>query len=240
MITGGSRGQGADEVRLFAEQGAQVVIADVREAEGKALALELGGNVCFVKLDVTQEVEWTRAVAVARSAFGGLDILVNNAGLFAISPLAECTLDNYMRIIRVNQVGAFLGMRAVAKVMETGGSIVNISSVLGIVANSGTMAYTASKFAIRGMTKVAALELAPRKIRVNSIHPGLIETDMVRDLMSDDQLQELVDALPLKRIGTGSDVARIALFLASDDSAFCTGSEFVCDGGEIASASSAT
>jgi 3alpha(or 20beta)-hydroxysteroid dehydrogenase len=218
------------------------MIADILEPDGMALAAELGTAARFVRLDVTDETSWHAAIGAVQSAFGGLDILVNNAGLFDVRLLVDCGVDDYLRIVRVNQLGSFIGMKTSAEAMKArgGGSIVNISSVLGMVGSAGTMAYTATKFALRGMTKVAALELASHQIRVNSVHPGLIETDMVRDLMAQETLNDLVKSIPMKRIGTGRDVAKLVLFLASDESAFCTGSEFTCDGGETASSSNAS
>lgn len=233
LITGAARGQGAEEARLFISEGARVMIADIREEEGEKLAGDLGPSAHFTRLDVTNEEDWSKAVTLTQEVFGGLDILVNNAGLYEVRPLAEYDVESYMRVIRVNQLGGFLGMRAAAPAMKArgGGSIVNTSSVLGLVAAPNTMAYTASKFALRGMTKVAALELAGDGVRVNSVHPGLIKTDMVRDQTSNEVLNKKVRAIPMKRMGTGQDVAQVALFLASDRSAYCTGSEFVCDGG---------
>lgn len=236
LITGGARGQGADEARLFAAEGARVIVCDIREEEGRALAAEIGEAACFLRLDVTSETNWAEAIDRIRSDFGRLDILVNNAGVFSLSSLQEQSLDGYMKIVNINQVGMFLGMRAVVDLMAAGGggSIINLSSVLGLYGAKATLAYTATKFAARGMTKVAALELASLGIRVNSIHPGLIDTAMVHEKMTQQDLDRSVETIPLRRIGTGRDIAQMALFLASDDSAFCTGSEFVCDGGESA------
>jgi 3alpha(or 20beta)-hydroxysteroid dehydrogenase len=194
-----------------------------------------------VLLDVTDEKNWTVAVAEATKEFGRLDILVNNAGIAKITPIVGGSLSDYMDVINVNQVGVYLGMKAAAGVMaETGGgSIVNISSIDGIVGMSGVAAYVASKFAVRGMTKVAALELARLGIRCNSVHPGYIDTPMLRRGVSDVDIPEAVlvdfaNGVPLGRLGAVDDIAEVVLFLASDASRYCTGSEFVVDGGVIA------
>jgi 3alpha(or 20beta)-hydroxysteroid dehydrogenase len=181
--------------------------------------------------DVTDEGDWTAAVDAATTAFGRLDILVNNAGIFRWSRLTDTTLDDYMSVVAINQVGTFLGMKAVVPAMTAagGGSIVNISSIAGLRGSAGTIAYVASKWAVRGMTKVAALELARLGIRVNSIHPGLIDTAMLGEVPGD--IDRMVRRVPLGRIASADDVARQALWLASDDSSYTTGAEFVVDGG---------
>ena len=239
LISGGSRGQGAAEARLFTAEGASVVIGDVLDDEGKAIAEELGEAAAYVHLDVRRKEDWAGAVATATDTFGGLDVLINNAGVFRLSSIEDTTPEDYMSLIEVNQLGVFLGMQAVIAAMTTAGrgSIVNISSVDGLVGMAGSVSYVASKFAVRGMTKVAALELGPRGIRVNSIHPGGVDTPMIRDLQIGDITLDGTGAMgrvPLGRIGTPEDVARLALFLASDDSSYCTGSEFTIDGGLLA------
>ncbi|MDP1819675.1 MAG: glucose 1-dehydrogenase [Acidimicrobiales bacterium] len=239
LISGGSRGQGAAEARLFTAEGAKVVIGDVLDDEGKAVAEELGEAAAYVHLDVRRKEDWTAAVSTATDSFGGLDVLINNAGVFRLSSIEDTTPDDYMSLIEVNQLGVFLGMQAVIAAMTTSGraSIVNISSIDGLVGMAGSVSYVASKFAVRGMTKVAALELGPRGIRVNSIHPGGVDTPMIRDLQVGDITLDgtgVMGKVPLGRIGTPEDVARLALFLASDDSSYCTGSEFTIDGGLLA------
>ena len=242
LISGAARGMGQAEARLFAAEGAKVAICDVRDAEGKALAEEIGASVLYQHLDVTSEDEWAAAVAATTSAFGKLDVLVNNAGIAESAPFAEMTLDSYRRVTEVNQTGVFLGMKAVIEPMTAagGGSILNISSIDGMIGMNTLMGYVASKWAVRGMTKAAAMELGPRGIRVNSIHPGFILTGMgIDDGVDPSAVHALLDAhaarvAPLGRAGKPDDIARLALFLASNESAYSTGSEFVADGGLIA------
>ena len=236
LITGAARGQGAAEARLFVAEGASVMLGDVRDDDGEIVAKELGERAAYRHHDVTSEDDWAAIVDATRSQFGRVDVLVNNAGVFSVIGMTMTSLDDYMRIVTINQVGTFLGMKAVAETMigQASGSIVNISSVAGLAGSAGTIAYSASKFAVRGMTKVAALELAPFGVRVNSVHPGLIDTLMLRDafgLTSDATLDAAAAAVPNGRLATADDVARLVLFLASDDSAYSTGSEFVVDGG---------
>jgi 3alpha(or 20beta)-hydroxysteroid dehydrogenase len=227
IVTGGSRGMGAAHVRALVGEGARVVIADVLDEPGAALEAELSGAARYIHLDVTSEQEWERAVAFAVAEFGAVDILVNNAGISNAFPLIDFPMDAWNALIAVNLTGTFLGMRAVAPVMtEAGrGSIVNVSSIEGIQAVPQHHAYVASKFAIRGITKSAALELGPSGIRVNSIHPGLIETPMTAGMDSG------IMNIALKRAAQPSEVSSLVLFLASDDSSYSTGSEFVIDGG---------
>lgn len=234
LITGGARGMGAEEARVFAEEGAQVLITDLLDDEGLQLASRLGENVAYVHSDVTSETDWSSTVANAVETFGRLDILVNNAGIVKVSPIASCSLDDYMSVINVNQVGVFLGIRSVIPQMarQKSGSIINISSIEGLAASPSVVSYVASKFAVRGMSKCAALELGSLGIRVNSIHPGGIDTDMIRPGGID--LTTLFEKVPLGRVGRPVDVARLALWLASDESSYCTGAEFVVDGGLMA------
>ncbi len=242
LVSGAARGMGRAEARLFAAEGAKVAVCDVLDAEAKAVAEGIGEAARFQHLDVTREDEWEAAVAGTLRAFGRLDVLVNNAGIAESAPLAEMTLESYRRVIDVNQTGVFLGMKAVIEPMSAagGGSILNVSSIDGMVGMNNLMSYVASKWAVRGMTKAAAMELAPRRIRVNSIHPGFIHTGMgVPDGVDPSEIHALLDAYtarmaPLGRSGTPEDIARLALFLASDESAYSTGSEFVADGGLIA------
>jgi 3alpha(or 20beta)-hydroxysteroid dehydrogenase len=236
LITGAAQGQGAAAARAFVNEGAQVVIADIADDAGKALADELGEAAYYRHLDVTSEADWESAVTEAVETFGGLDVLVNNAGILMFSELTKTSLQDYERVIRINQFGTFLGMRAVADVMAQrgGGSIVNSSSIEGLGGMPWLVAYTASKFAIRGMTKSVAMELGPKGIRVNSVHPGMIDTGMIRDLAGPEGLEHGGKKVALKRVGLPEDVAGVYVFLASDESSYCTGAEFVCDGGATA------
>jgi 3alpha(or 20beta)-hydroxysteroid dehydrogenase len=233
IISGAARGQGEAEARLFVREGADVVLGDVLDDEGNAVASSIGdGHAAYVHLDVTDPDQWDAAVSMAMERFGRLNVLVNNAGILLSRPLEGHPLDEYLAVIQVNQVGCFLGMRAVVEPMRTagGGSIVNTSSLAGLSGATGLLAYTASKFAIRGMTKVAALELGPSGIRVNSIHPGGIDTAMIQGSDLDAGFRHL----PLGRVGRPDEAAAMALFLASDEASYSTGSEFVLDGGSTA------
>ncbi|HYQ65756.1 glucose 1-dehydrogenase [Actinophytocola sp.] len=236
LITGAAGGQGAAAARRFAEEDARVVVADVRDDEGKALADELGAH--FVHLDVSEEDGWAAAVAEVTEVYAPPNVLVNNAGILHFARLQDTTLADYQRVIQINQVGTFLGMRAVVRgmVKAGGGSIINVSSIEGLRAAPLLSAYTASKFAIRGMTKVAALELAGKGVRVNSVHPGMIETGMLPNALGG-QAVDLTFAgkkVPLGRVGQPEEVAQLTVFLASDESSYCTGAEFVADGGVTA------
>ena len=236
LISGGARGQGAAEARLFAEEGANVVLTDVLDEDGERTADAIGAD--YLHHDVTSEAEWAAAVAHAVALHGGIDVLVNNAGIYIETSLLGGDLEEYRRVIEVNQIGVFLGMREVAPVMieRGGGSIVNISSVAGMRAGGGSFAYSASKWAVRGMTKSAAIQLGPHGIRVNSIHPGVIDTPMLDEtrMATPGSMEELLERIPLGRIAQPEEVAKLALFLASDDSAYSTGSEFIIDGGLLA------
>ena len=246
IVTGAARGQGEAEARLFAREGAQVVLADVLDDEGEAVAKDIGGAATYVHVDVSQEQDWKRALDAAAS-FGPLSVLVNNAAISGFGSIEETSLDDYMRVVNINQVGTFLGIKSAIPAMTAagGGSIVNISSIDGIGSKNGLVAYTSSKFAIRGMTKTAALELGHRGIRVNSIHPGLIQTDMgeqtfvsrARNLGTndvDDVRQQVMARHPIGRLGVPEDIAKGIVFLASDDSGFMTGAGLVIDGGSTA------
>jgi 3alpha(or 20beta)-hydroxysteroid dehydrogenase len=238
IVTGAARGQGAAAARLFVAEGARVVIGDVLDDLGKELAESLGGGAIYRHLDVSSEDDWKAVVDEAVDTLGGVDVLVNNAGILRFAALPDMPLEDYLRIVNVNQVGTFLGMRAVSKPMIAAGkgSIVNISSVEGLAGMPYLTAYTATKFAIRGMTKVAALELGPNGIRVNSVHPGMIETDMVKDAAGghDVDLSPAAKRIPLRRMGSSEDIAEVVLFLASDRSAYVTGAELAADGGATA------
>jgi 3alpha(or 20beta)-hydroxysteroid dehydrogenase len=237
IVTGAARGQGEAYVRRFVGEGARVVATDVLEAEGRALADELGAAVTFAPHDVAEEAQWDNVVRLTDRSFGRLDVLVNNAGIARMAPLTEMSTDTYMEVIRVNQVGVFLGMRSVARAMSSvgGGSIINVSSIDGIVGMGGVIGYVASKFAVRGMTKAAAIELGPLGIRVNSIHPGFIDTPMIRPQGAETlDFDAMLKHNPIPRCGSVEDVAALVAFLASDESAYITGTEIVIDGGLIA------
>jgi 3alpha(or 20beta)-hydroxysteroid dehydrogenase len=236
LISGAARGQGEAEARLFAEEGARVVLGDVLDELGEKVAVDIGDAAVYQHLDVTSTSDWQAAVAVATERFGGLDVLVNNAGILRVMPIEHMAADDYMTVIEVNQLGCFLGMQAVIPAMRVrgGGAIVNTSSTSGFIGMYGMTAYTASKFAVRGMTKCAAIELGRDNIRVNSVHPGGIDTEMVRlPEFGDVDSDAAYGKQPIPRIGRPDEVARLMLFLASDESSYCTGSEFVIDGGFI-------
>lgn len=245
LISGAARGQGEAEARLFAREGARVVLGDVLDERCRQVADEIGDAATAVHLDVRDEASWRRAVAAAEDEYGPVTVLVNNAGILRFSPLVDTPVEQFREVVEVNQVGTFLGMKTVAPSMVRagGGSIVNISSTNGLAGYPATVSYTATKWAVRGMTKTAAMELGPLGIRVNSIHPGGIDTEMVRPsspstavdgLPADKELERRFAHLPLRRIGQAIEIARLALFLASDESSYSTGSEFVADGGMLA------
>lgn len=227
LVSGGARGMGASHCRLLVREGAKVVIADILDADGRALADELGASASFVHLDVTQPTEWDQAVTHAVTTFGSLSVLVNNAGIANGAALQEFTDEMWATIIAINLSGVFYGMRAAVAPLTAAGrsSIVNISSVEGLQGSPGLHGYVAAKFGVRGLTKSAAVELAPAGIRVNSVHPGLIETPMTTGIDAK-QLQ-----IPLGRAATPDEVSNLVLYLASDESSYSTGSEFVIDGG---------
>lgn len=233
LITGAARGQGAAEARLFVREGARVLITDVLDEQGEALARELGAAARYLRLDVSSEEQWAAAIAAAE-AMGPLSVLVNNAAVVFFSALKDTTLADYQRVIGINQIGCFLGMRAAIEPMKRAGSgsIINVSSIDGLRAKNGIVAYCASKWAIRGMTKVAALELGPHNIRVNSIHPGGIDTVMGNPQgVSTAEIDKFYVDQALPRVGQPEEVATMALFLASDEASYCTGSEYPVDGG---------
>jgi NAD(P)-dependent dehydrogenase (short-subunit alcohol dehydrogenase family) len=238
LISGGARGMGAAEARLFAREGARLVLGDVLDAEGKAIESEVkagGGEAIFVHLDVTSEAEWTEAVALTVRRFGTLNVLVNNAGIGGVSRVETTDAEAWDRVMAVNAKGVFLGTKAVIPAMRQagGGSIVNISSQLGIVAvETSSPQYQASKAAVRLFTKTTALQYAKERIRANSVHPGPIITPMTEARRADPDFARLqVSRIPLGRYGEPEEVAWGVLFLASDESSFVTGSELVIDGG---------
>lgn len=233
LISGGARGMGESHARLLVAEGAKVVIGDIIDDRGKAVADELGsgpeGPARYVHLDVTQPDLWQAAVATAMQDFGKLDVLVNNAGIVNLGQLKTFDLAKWQQIIDVNLTGTFLGMQAVVEPMTAagGGSIINISSIEGLRGAPMVHGYVASKWAVRGLTKSAALELAPQKIRVNSIHPGFIRTPMTKHVPDD------MVTIPLGRPAESVEVSTFVVFLASDESSYATGSEFVVDGGLV-------
>lgn len=232
LVTGAARGMGAAEARLFAAEGAKVVLTDLLDAEGEAVAREIGRAACYLHHDVAREDHWAEAVRLAQDRFGGLDILVNNAGIYQPAPLETCSTELFERMWRVNQLGVFLGMRAAVPALRArgGGAIVNISSIAGLRGFPGALAYVGTKWAVRGMTKTAATELAPDRIRVNSVHPGLIDTPMIAANTAETNAA-VVAGTPLKRAGTSEEVAQLVLFLASEEASYITGAEVAIDGG---------
>jgi 3alpha(or 20beta)-hydroxysteroid dehydrogenase len=239
LVTGGARGMGAAEVRRLHGAGATVVAADILDDDGAVLVAELGDLASYLHLDVTSEDAWLEVVEHIERDFGHLDVLVNNAGILKFNALVDTPLAEFREVLEVNLIGTFLGMKAVIPAMKRagGGSIVNISSTEGLAGTVFCGAYTASKFGVRGITKVAAIEYGSDKIRVNSVHPGGIDTPMTRAVMDEEGRKYVGKRVAgLKRMGEADEVAGVVLFLASDDSSYCTGAEFVVDGGVTASA----
>jgi 3alpha(or 20beta)-hydroxysteroid dehydrogenase len=236
LVTGGARGIGEAVVRRFAAEGASVTIADVRDELGERVAADLGTSALYYHLDVTSEEGWAAAVEATLQRFGKLDGLVNNAGVFEWCPLKDYPLANYLAVVNVNQVGVFLGMRTVIPALEQagGGTIVNVSSGAGLTGVANAIAYTASKFAVTGMTKTAALELTPLRIRVNSVHPGFVRTPLT---MGDGTGTPGTMASDQERGAGPEEIASLVLYLTSDESSYSTGSQFVADGGVTAGVS---
>ena len=234
IITGAAQGMGASHARKFVEEGAKVVLTDLNKEKGEALSAELGENALFVSQNVTSAEDWANVVAEAEKTFGKVDVLVNNAGITMAKSILQTTEEEYRRIVEINQVSVFLGMKTVIPAMQKagGGSIVNISSMNGLVA--GAIGYTDTKFAVRGMTKAAAIECANYGIRVNSVHPGVIATPMVVQEDTKAAVEAFSKHIPLKRVAEPEEVSNLVLYLASDESSYSTGSEFVIDGGMTA------
>ncbi len=227
LITGAARGMGAAHARRFIAEGARVVLGDILDAEGAALAAELGSDARYIRLDVTKPDDWAAAVALCVADFGGLHILINNAGIFGGAAIVDHPLDLWQRMIEINLTGVFLGIRAAtsALVASGSGSIINISSVAGLRGAPGGSAYVASKFGVRGLTKAVAAELAPFGVRCNSVHPGIIDTPMAEGLNTQGY------DYPLGRMARSEEVTNLVLYLASDEASYSTGSEFIVDGG---------
>lgn len=233
IITGAASGMGLEHAKLFVKEGAKVVITDVNETDGKALETELGSdNALFLTHDVSKLAEWEQVVIETEKKFGPVNILVNNAGIGQMVSIEDLTEENYRKVISINQDGVVFGMHSVVNSMKKGtsGSIINISSTAGLAGIKACVAYCASKFAVRGMTKAAALDLAPYNIRVNSVHPGLIDTPIL-STATDEVREHMRATIPLNRIGEASEVSKLVLFLATDEASFSTGAEFVADGG---------
>lgn len=236
VITGGARGMGAATVRVFAAEGAKVVIADVLDADGEKLAAELQGKAIFVHHDVTEESSWTALIAKTKAAFGEIDVLVNNAGVLLFKTITDTSKADFERVIHINLTGTFLGTRLIGEQMiaRGKGSIVNISSADGMKGANGLGAYCASKWGIRGLTKVAAMEYGHKGVRVNSVHPGGIDTAMGNPYQQDKtEVNKRYTMVPLQRVGEPDEVARTSLFLASDDSSYLCGAEIAVDGGML-------
>lgn len=229
LISGGARGIGAASARALAAEGAKVVLGDILDEEGKAVADELGDAARYVHLDVTSPDDWTAAVQAAVGEFGGLNVLFNNAGIANGAAIQRFSLEKWQKIIDINLTGPFLGIRAAtdALIAAGGGAIINTSSIEGLRGTSWAHGYVASKWGLRGLTKSVAMELAPHGVRVNSLHPGLIRTPLT-DGIPDDMIP-----VPLGRPGLPEDVASFVVFLASDESSYATGTEFVIDGGTV-------
>ena len=240
IISGGARGQGACEGRLFVQEGAKVVLTDILDEEGEAVAADIrqqGGDAIYLHLDVTQEQQWQDVIQATVDRYGKLDVLVNNAGIFPMVRVEDTSVELWDQVMDINVTGVFLGTKHAIPAMRAagGGSIINISSVAGLVGGSRAAAYSASKGAVRILTKGTAVQCAADGIRANSVHPGIIVTQMTEELLSDESTREQrLTGTPIGRFGTADDVAYGVLFLASDESSYVTGSELVIDGGSTA------
>lgn len=236
IVTGGAMGQGAAIARAYVAEGAKVVIADVAKEAGQALADELGDAAHFAHHDVSDPASWATLVEDTNTRFGPVNVLASNAGILRFGQIEHMPLEEFQLLVNVNQVGVFLGMQAVARTMRKngGGSIINASSIEGIAGMPSCTAYAATKWAIRGMTKCAAMELGPKGIRVNSVHPGMIDTPMTRVHGGDAAMEFGASKVPLRRVGHPEDIAPVYVFLASDESSYMNGAELTVDGGVTA------
>ncbi|EXJ23047.1 3-oxoacyl-[acyl-carrier protein] reductase [Alkalibacterium sp. AK22] len=235
VITGGAGGMGKKHSEFFVREGAKVVVADLDTSDGQKLADELGDNALFIALDVTDPDNWDKVVQKTEETFGPISVLINNAGIVVSQSIADTSLEDYRKTTMINQDGVFLGMKHVLPSMKKAknGSIINISSIAGIVGAENNIAYIASKFAVRGMTKAAAAEFAQFNIRVNSVHPGTIRTPMTEQEDVRDLVKAMEKEIPMKRIAEPEEISNLVLYLASDESSYSTGAEFVADGGLI-------
>jgi 3alpha(or 20beta)-hydroxysteroid dehydrogenase len=235
VITGASRGQGEAEARRFVAEGAKVLLTDVLDAQGEAVAASLGGEAAYRHLDVTSEEEWIAAIAEAEERFGHVTVLVNNAGILDFAQIHKQDVGRFRTVLEVNLVGPLIGMKTVAPSMKRagGGSIINVSSNAGIVGLPSAGAYVASKWGLRGLSKTAALDLGAIGVRVNSVHPGGIDTPMI-DFGGDSNDAPWAKSLPLGRMGQADEVANVVTFLASDEASYVTGAEWSVDGGATA------
>ena len=230
LITGGARGQGRQEAERFAAEGATVYITDVLDDVGAAAADELGDAVAFLHHDVTSEDDWAAVIAGIIEQHGRIEILVNNAGIFSMTAALDTSIEAWNQMVAINQTGVFLGIRDVGRVMceQGSGSIINISSIAGLTGVGRAHAYAATKWAVRGMSKSAAIEFAAHGVRVNSVHPGIIDTDMLREFGGN--LERITESIPMGRTASADEVANVVLFLASEEASYCSGHEFVVDG----------
>ena len=230
LITGGARGQGRQEAERFAAEGATVYITDVLDDVGAAAADELGDAVAFLHHDVTSEDDWAAVIAGIIEQHGRIEILVNNAGIFSMTAALDTSIEAWNQMVAINQTGVFLGIRDVGRVMckQGSGSIINISSIAGLTGVGRAHAYAATKWAVRGMSKSAAIEFAAHGVRVNSVHPGIIDTDMLREFGGN--IERITESIPMGRTASADEVANVVLFLASEEASYCSGHEFVVDG----------
>ncbi|MCE4957391.1 glucose 1-dehydrogenase [Macrococcoides caseolyticum] len=231
IITGAAQGMGKVHAEKILAEGAKVVITDINEELGQTVAQALGDQALFIKQDVSSEADWKNVVETTMSKFGRIDVLVNNAGITYNKKMSDVSLDDYMKIVNINQVSVFLGMKYVSEIMKAqkNGSIINISSMNGLV--GGAIGYTDTKFAVRGMTKAAAHELSPFNIKVNSVHPGVIHTPMLEQPGVKEAVEKFKETIPMRRVAQAEEVSNLIIFLASDEASYSTGSEFVIDGG---------